>query len=187
MLETLGCARLTNRIDCDSPFLAVLAENPFQNPPPYEKLVGDLVGAYSRRINFQHRLVYQVLSNIHAVNDSLCRNWLLTYWRNNCGNAICEEAAMTKPELFDVIELLVDLPEYNLRAGVQGAIVECYSDGKYEVEFTNSDGETLALTTLSSEQFIVVWKAKTKSWLSVSEQVGAVITQENWQSDELKS
>ncbi len=41
--------------------LDVLAENPFQNPPPYEKLVGDLVGAYSRRINIQHRLVYQVL------------------------------------------------------------------------------------------------------------------------------
>lgn len=40
--------------------LAILAENPFQNPPPYEKLVGDLAGAYSRRINVQHRLVYQV-------------------------------------------------------------------------------------------------------------------------------
>ncbi len=82
---------------------------------------------------------------------------------------------MTEPELFDVIELLVDLPEYHLRAGVQGAIVECYDDGKYEVEFANQDGETLALCTLSSEQFLVVWKAKTKSWLSVSEQVAAVI------------
>ncbi len=40
--------------------LEVIAENPFQNPPPYEKLVGDLAGAYSRRINIQHRLVYQV-------------------------------------------------------------------------------------------------------------------------------
>lgn len=40
--------------------LAILAENPFQNPPPYEKLVGDLAGAYSRRINVQRRLVYQV-------------------------------------------------------------------------------------------------------------------------------
>jgi Txe/YoeB family toxin of toxin-antitoxin system len=40
--------------------LAILAENPFQNPPPYEKLVGDLAGAYSRRINVQHRIVYQV-------------------------------------------------------------------------------------------------------------------------------
>jgi toxin YoeB len=41
--------------------LGILAENPFQNPPPFEKLVGDLAGAHSRRINIQRRLVYQVL------------------------------------------------------------------------------------------------------------------------------
>jgi Txe/YoeB family toxin of toxin-antitoxin system len=41
--------------------LEVLARDPFANPPPYEKLVGDLAGAYSRRINIQHRLVYQVV------------------------------------------------------------------------------------------------------------------------------
>jgi Txe/YoeB family toxin of toxin-antitoxin system len=41
--------------------LNVLAANPYQTPPRYEKLVGDLAGAYSRRINIQHRLVYQVL------------------------------------------------------------------------------------------------------------------------------
>jgi toxin YoeB len=40
--------------------LEVITENPFQNPPPYEKLIGDLGGAYSRRINIQHRLVYQI-------------------------------------------------------------------------------------------------------------------------------
>ena len=40
--------------------LETITENPFQNPPPYEKLIGDLSGAYSRRINIQHRLVYQV-------------------------------------------------------------------------------------------------------------------------------
>lgn len=40
--------------------LAVLANDPFQNPPPFEKLVGDLAGTYSRRINIQHRLVYEV-------------------------------------------------------------------------------------------------------------------------------
>ncbi len=38
----------------------IIKQNPFQNPPPYEKLLGDLEGAYSRRINIQHRLVYQV-------------------------------------------------------------------------------------------------------------------------------
>tara|TARA_R110002072_G_scaffold56097_7_gene145581 strand:+ start:7474 stop:7734 length:261 start_codon:yes stop_codon:yes gene_type:complete len=41
--------------------LGILKNNPFQNPPPYEKLVGDLSSAYSRRINIQHRLVYQIL------------------------------------------------------------------------------------------------------------------------------
>jgi len=47
--------------------LKILEQNPFQNPPSYEKLVGDLSGAYSRRINIQHRLVYQVLENIQTV------------------------------------------------------------------------------------------------------------------------
>jgi toxin YoeB len=47
--------------------LNVLKENPYQNPPPYEKLVGDLNGAYSRRINIRHRLVYQVLEEEHVV------------------------------------------------------------------------------------------------------------------------
>lgn len=47
--------------------LALLADNPFQTPPPYEKLLGDLAGAYSRRINIQHRLVYQVLEGEHII------------------------------------------------------------------------------------------------------------------------
>ena len=42
-------------------FLALLAENPYQSPPRYEKLLGDPEGAYSRKINFQHRLIYQFL------------------------------------------------------------------------------------------------------------------------------
>ena len=53
--------------------LAVVAENPFQNPPPCEKLVGDLAGAYSRRINIQHRLVYEVLPPEHTVK--VLRMW----------------------------------------------------------------------------------------------------------------
>ena len=43
--------------------LDILKKDPFQHPPPYEKLVGDLTGAYSRRINIQHRLVYEVLES----------------------------------------------------------------------------------------------------------------------------
>lgn len=53
--------------------LKVLAVNPFENPPPYEKLVGDLNGTYSRRINIQHRLVYQVLKDQNAVK--IIRLW----------------------------------------------------------------------------------------------------------------
>ena len=53
--------------------LSVLAENPFKNPPAYEKLAGDLSGAYSRRINIQHRLVYQGLEQEHTVK--VIRMW----------------------------------------------------------------------------------------------------------------
>ena len=53
--------------------LDILAEDPFQSPPPFEKLVGDLAGAYSRRINIQHRLVYQVLKDDRTVK--ILRMW----------------------------------------------------------------------------------------------------------------
>ena len=47
--------------------LAIIQADPYQNPPPYEKLVGDLSGAYSRRVNIQHRLVYQVLEKEKSI------------------------------------------------------------------------------------------------------------------------
>lgn len=53
--------------------LHIIEKDPFANPPPYEKLIGDLSGAYSRRINIQHRLVYQVLKNIKVVK--ILRLW----------------------------------------------------------------------------------------------------------------
>ena len=53
--------------------LELLTENPYKTPPPYEKLVGDLTGAYSRRINIQHRLVYQILDDIKTVK--IIRLW----------------------------------------------------------------------------------------------------------------
>jgi Txe/YoeB family toxin of toxin-antitoxin system len=53
--------------------LDLLREDPFQNPPPYEKLIGDLSGAYSRRINIQHRLIYQILKDTHTVK--IIRMW----------------------------------------------------------------------------------------------------------------
>ena len=53
--------------------LELLAVNPFQNPPPYEKLVGDLMGTYSRRINIQHRMVYEVFDAERTVR--VLRMW----------------------------------------------------------------------------------------------------------------
>ncbi len=53
--------------------LALLNANPCQNPPPYEKLLGDLAGAYSRRLNMQHRLVYQILENERIIK--VLRMW----------------------------------------------------------------------------------------------------------------
>ena len=62
-----GLKSQTNRL------LDLLREDPFINPPPYEKLMGDLSGAYSRRINIQHRLIYQILKDIHTVK--IIRMW----------------------------------------------------------------------------------------------------------------
>ena len=53
--------------------LDIIQENPYQNPPPFEKLIGDLSGAYSRRINIQHRLVYQILEEEKIVK--ILRLW----------------------------------------------------------------------------------------------------------------
>jgi len=53
--------------------IQILRDNPYQVPPPYEKLVGDLAGAYSRRINIQHRLVYQVIDDEKTIK--IIRMW----------------------------------------------------------------------------------------------------------------
>ena len=53
--------------------LRIIGDNPFQNPPPYEVLRGDLTGAFSRRLNIQHRLVYQVLEEVNVIK--VLRMW----------------------------------------------------------------------------------------------------------------
>jgi hypothetical protein len=70
---------------------------------------------------------------------------------------------MITPELFDTIELLVDIPERQLRTGMLGAIVEQYDNDHFEVEFANDTGRTEQLCALSTDQFIVTWKHDTKS------------------------
>lgn len=53
--------------------LKILSENPFQNPPSYEKLIGDLAGTFSRRINIQHRIVYEIFEDIKTIK--IIRMW----------------------------------------------------------------------------------------------------------------
>jgi Txe/YoeB family toxin of toxin-antitoxin system len=62
--KKLGAAGLRPKAEM---LLEILEHNPFQNPPPYEKLIGEMSGAYSRRINIQHRLVYQVIEDLKIV------------------------------------------------------------------------------------------------------------------------
>lgn len=68
--EKIKEAGLKNKAEL---LLEIIKNNPFQNPPPYEKLVGDLTGAYSRRINIQHRLIYQINTALHAIK--IIRLW----------------------------------------------------------------------------------------------------------------
>ena len=68
--KRLAAAGLRSRAE---ELLDLLSKNPYQNPPSYEKLLGDLAGAYSRRINIQHRLVYQVLEEEKIVK--VIRMW----------------------------------------------------------------------------------------------------------------
>jgi Domain of unknown function (DUF4926) len=82
---------------------------------------------------------------------------------------------MNKPELFDIIELLVDLPAHNLSVGDRGAICEEHGNLQYEVEFTNSEGESIALVALSIDKFLVVWQSASKTWVPISEKIQALL------------
>jgi len=81
------------------------------------------------------------------------------------------------PDLFDVIELTVDIPARGLRAGTQGTIVERHPGDAYEVEVSNEAGETVDLVALRADQFIVVWQTRTRTWLPVSERVAALVAE----------
>ncbi|MGK5094125.1 DUF4926 domain-containing protein [Deltaproteobacteria bacterium TL4] len=78
-------------------------------------------------------------------------------------------------EIGDVVELIVDVEEVNLRTGMQGTIVHCHSKEVYEVEFSDKEGETLELLALGSQQFIVVWQASNQEWVSISQQASELI------------
>jgi Txe/YoeB family toxin of toxin-antitoxin system len=66
-LSSLGLRQKAEKL------LYILRENPYQTPSPFEKLIGDLAGAYSRRVNIQHRLVYQIIDEMNVVK--VLRMW----------------------------------------------------------------------------------------------------------------
>ena len=68
--KKISSSGLKNKVIC---LLEILEKNPFQTPPSYEKLIGDLSGAYSRRINIQHRLVYQIIEKENIIK--IIRMW----------------------------------------------------------------------------------------------------------------
>lgn len=86
---------------------------------------------------------------------------------------------MIKPELLDVVELLVELPDVDVQPGELGTIVEVYGDREnpqaspqaYEVEFANFKGETIAMKALTPDQFVVVWRNETRTWVPLSERI----------------
>lgn len=67
-IKLIKSLKNNNLVDKIKDLLYILQENPYQNPPPYEKLTNNLKGKYSRRINIKHRLVYEVLDEDKAVN-----------------------------------------------------------------------------------------------------------------------
>ena len=66
---------------------------------------------------------------------------------------------MIEPMLFDVVETIYPLVESGVASGAKGMIVHSHGDGSYEVEFTDDNGETVAVQTLTRDQFVVIWRA----------------------------
>ncbi|MCB0213043.1 MAG: DUF4926 domain-containing protein [Anaerolineae bacterium] len=79
------------------------------------------------------------------------------------------------PDIGDVIELIVDIPERNVRVGTQGTIVLKHDNEAYEVEFVNETGETVDFFALRPEQFVVIWRAETGQAVPVGEQAATII------------
>lgn len=82
---------------------------------------------------------------------------------------------MIEPHLFDIVELLIDIPAKNLFVGMQGTIVEQYEPEIFEIEFSDEKGQTLSLCTLKSSQFFVVWQSATQQGLNPTEQLLTVV------------
>ena len=77
--------------------------------------------------------------------------------------------------LFDVVELIVDIPEHRLNTGMRGTIIECHHDDNYEIEFINDYGETINSLPVNQRQFIVVWRSDTEEWVTIPEKVANLV------------
>ncbi|AFZ44640.1 hypothetical protein PCC7418_2493 [Halothece sp. PCC 7418] len=82
---------------------------------------------------------------------------------------------MIEPSLNDLVELLVNLPEYNLAIGNKGRIIDSLDESHFEIEFIEGVEEATDSCVLSTEQFIVVWQAETEEWLSTTDKLMAIV------------
>jgi hypothetical protein len=80
-----------------------------------------------------------------------------------------------RPDIGDIVEIVRDIPEKHLRAGMRGAVVHCHNNDVYEVEFTDESGATLDFSALDADQFILVWRAATRQWIPLAEQASALV------------
>jgi hypothetical protein len=98
-------------------------------------------------------LTYPLLNTIRVVIVFVLQRQGLLF------RVCCKKERNIMPNIGDVIEIIIDIPTRNLRAGTQGTIVHCHNEAAYEVELTNEEGETLDFLALTPEQFVVVWRA----------------------------
>ena len=79
------------------------------------------------------------------------------------------------PDIGDIVEIIIDIPDKNLRAGVRGTVVHCHGNDAYEIEFTDDDGKTLDFLALHAKHFIVIWRAETRQWIPIAEQASLLV------------
>ena len=84
---------------------------------------------------------------------------------------------MQDADLFDVVELVVDLPQHGLYAGMQGTVLDAHdAGGAFEVEFSDEQGRAIIFLALTPEQFVVVWQAKRQQWVPLAERIAELVT-----------
>ena len=79
-------------------------------------------------------------------------------------------------DLFDVVELIVDVPQQALYAGMQGTVLAMHGNGEaFEVEFSDEQGRVLSFLALAPEQFVVIWRAQRREWVPLAERVAELV------------